>query len=293
MSKLRSRLGVIYFLSGNNLTIPEEERSLQKYPVRQCTVVDAFHENDVDQITFILQLQEFVSCEIDQARISREDMPPKTFVSEAVLDGIINVTWIQAVRALERHFNDALFCQIACVLKGAKPISARYSKALKHSYFHLKEDSVYAIKCICYDPTAQNRSLVIRYQSEDLEVSNSFESGVGAGTDVRLLPLRTRALKAHSSQIFSTFYSPKASIGGQSADPNQGDPNHFRIWWQVGRKRLNILLFGLCSGLLALAVVLTQAFDKACPPWGVVFVSAGIILAGFAAAGLFNFFNKI
>ena len=99
-------------------------------------------------------------------------------------------------------------------------------------------------------------------------------------------------LKTHSAQIFFTVYSPKTSAG-QLIDPNQSDPNHFRIWLQVGRKRSRILIFGACSSLLALAVALAQAFDKVCPPWGVVFVCLGIVFAGCAAAGLFNFFNKV
>ena len=139
--------------------------------------MDVWLEEEADQITFILQLNQFVSCQLDEGRISQDDLPLKTFVSEAPLIGLRSITWIEIVRALQTHFDNSLFCHVSSVLKGSKPISAEYSKALKHSYFRLKEDSVYAIKCVCYDPGEQTRPLLIRYPTEDIEVSNSFESG--------------------------------------------------------------------------------------------------------------------
>jgi hypothetical protein len=293
LSKIKSRTGIIFFVPDIDQKTSEREPQFEWYPIRWCTVIDAFLEQDIDQITFILKLDGFVACNLSESPVRSEALPPRKFVSEIALEDIHNITWIEAVHSVRAHFAHLLFCHIVGVLRNSEFISAEYSETLRHSYFPLEEDTEYAIKCICYEPERENRSLLIRYQGEEIEVSNSFESGIGAGIDVRLLPLRTRVLKVHSTQMFFTFYSPNPMAAGQPIDPNQSDPNHFRIWWQIRRKPSRIILFGVCSSALALALVLTQVSGKLCSPWNFALAFVAIVITGCAAAGLFNFFNKM
>jgi hypothetical protein len=312
---LKIKTGIIYFLTGNDMRIPTHKRNLSAHSIRQCSVTDAYLEEEIDQMTFILQLREFVSCPLDQIRLPlpSDALLPETLVSEALVERVRPITWLEAVRSVEKYFPNTLFCHIDDVLEeGSTPISVGYSETLKHSYFSIKEDSEYAIKCICYDPEMQNQSLLIDYKSDDIQLSNVFEFGVGAGVDARLLPLRTRVLKVPSSQIFLTFYSPKTQAPEirpgqdrrkwcrifskgvrQPIDSNPSDPNYFRIWLKIERKSSRFRLFWRCSSGLALALVLTQLYDKLCFPCNIISAGFGILLAGYFAAELFNSFNKV
>jgi hypothetical protein len=292
-AQLKNRRAAIFFLAGNDLSKPSAERVIRRYPVRSCTVIDAFLDENTDQIILILQLGDFVNCVVDPVT-DQDKLPPIAFVSEADLDDFRPSKWIDRVRAVEGDFPETLFYRIAKIVHENTEVVPSYSAERRLSFFKLQEESDYSIECSCYDPKGGGRSpLQIAFKSEEIDLDNSFESGPRARLDTRRLPLTTRALKSRSAPASFVFCSPKKDVSGEALE----DPNDVRISWLLQRKVSKPWLFGAFTLAAALGLAMSQIPVKSEPSgWipgcALCIKLLGLLLISVAGGLLFNFFNK-
>jgi hypothetical protein len=290
--QLKGREAVIFFLAGNDLKKNPEDRVLRRYPIRSCKVTDSFLDKNTKQVILILQLDDFVNCDIDPVTSDRR-LPPAAFVSEAGLHDFRLSDWIDRVRAVEADFPGVLFYGIATIVHANAEVPPSYCAERRLSFFKLEGESDYSIECSCYDPSGGRYPLQIRCTSEEIDLRNSFEAGARARLDTKRLPLTTRTLKSRSAPAFFTFYSPI-----HESDPGPfNDPNHVEIGWQLSRKWWKTLVFGLLTALAAIGLMLSQAALKEqsgiwAQPCRLFIGLLGVIAIATAAAQLFKFFNK-
>lgn len=290
--QLKSREAVIFFLAGNDLKKAPADRVLRRYPIRSCKVTDAFLDKNTKQLILILQLDDFVNCDIDPVTSERR-IPPAAFVSEASLNDFRLSDWIDRVKAVETDFPGVLFYGIAKIVRGNTEVPPSYDSERRLSFFNLEEESDYSIECSCYDPSGGRYPLQIRCTSEEIDLRNSFESGARARLDTKRLPLTTRTLKSRSAPAFFTFHSP---IHQNDPGPFK-DPNHVEVGWQLGRKWWKTLVFGLLTALAAVGLMLSEATLKdQSGPWAepcrLAIALLGLAAIAIAAGQLFKFFNK-
>jgi len=287
-SALIGREAVIFFLAGNDLQKKPEDRKLVPYPVRACTVRDSFLDKGTDQVILILDLREFVDCEIDSVT-DRLRLPPHAFVGEAQLDRMRESSWIERVRSIESHFPDTVFYRIQGIMLENSVTKPSYSEAKRLSFYLLDEESEYSIECSCYDRGKGDTPLHIQCPSQDISLSNSFENGVRARLDTKRLPLTTRGLTGRAAPAEAVFFT------GKSGAPS--DPNRVNLYWRLVRKPWKSAAFGSLTFLAAIGLGLSQGSYKdnsgnllsICDVLTRLF---GAVLVGIAAAQLFRFFNK-
>ena len=68
--KIRGQSGIVFFVAGNDQTVPIEGLKLKGYSIRFCKIQDAFFDHDTEKIIVVLALGRFIECKIETVRQS-------------------------------------------------------------------------------------------------------------------------------------------------------------------------------------------------------------------------------
>lgn len=293
---LRGRDGVIIFLSGNDTSKPEVERKLERHPIRECLILDAFSDPESEQVILILRLGLFVNCMVEDITDPRS-LPPSIFLTETNVSDLRKTGWLVAVKSVEEWFPATLFYQISQVRRGEKVIGPSYSEELRLSQYSLREETDYYIECTYYDCGSNGAPLKIDVSAEAaLDVSKLFEFGGGAEGDTKRLPLKTRTLKVRSAPVYMRFHS--VVLQGSPPQSECNDPNYVEIHFQLIQNPWKPWQFGALTGVGAFGLLIAQSgfkdsvgnyLDWTNVLWGIV----GAVIMGTVAGLLFRLFNKI
>jgi len=289
--QLVGKESVIFFLAGNDLSKPIEQRQLTSYPIRSCCVIEAFYDSNTQQIIMVLKLEKFVNCKVEDIT-DKAALPPTTFVTVVNLEDLRPADWSDRVGAVESSFPKVLFYRIGGVMCGEKSIEPAYAPNLRLSRYILTEESEYSIECSYYDPEGNGITpLEVDISSSDVDVRNLFESGAGARVDTRRLPLITRTLKSSSAPAYMKFRS------GTYKSPDR-DPNYVEIHWQLARASSKPMQFGFLTLIGAIGLFIANTGLK--NPTGnsldikdLLLRAFGGLLIAIAASFLFKVFNKV
>jgi len=285
---IRGRTGVIVFVAGNNQTSRWRRQRLSFHPIRICSIREAIFESDIEQFIAIIEL-----CQFAQFNVQPTIGPPDMFLTKGLVTDYQPSTWLECVHRLERFYPQTLFYRVNRVLCGQDAVVPKYSNDTRTSFFQLDEETDYSLECLYYDPTGGDSPLWMTSHSEDIDFSNTFESGAGAMRDKRLIQLKTRLLTSRSAGAFITFHS--TSGWTQSAAIN--DPNHVQITFHVRRRSWKTIYIGLFIALATCGLGLAQTGARSqagqffsITDWIIRVV--GVMLISVSGALLYRFFNK-
>jgi hypothetical protein len=291
---LRGVDGIIVFVAGNDLSKPDTKRVLEFSPLRSCKIKEAFRDTNTAQIILILQLSDFVSCNIDGSK-PRSGEAFKKFLVRAEVRNVRSDDWIKHADAIQSDFPGVLFFNIRSVFKDAEEVPPKYSYLSRSSYYEVQEEADYFVECSTYNNEQTNavKRLVVSSKSDLVDWANPFESGVGSRSDTRKLQFSTRTLSSRSIPVHSVFYS---SVSEQSSP--SGDPNNVAINWVLKRKQWKATTIGLFTGIAAVGITLVQLAGgdkdgKLSRRCRLTLTILGIILIAVAAGFMFNLFNKV
>lgn len=290
-SGLVNRDAVIFFLAGNDLSKKAEERKLVPFPIRGCKIKEAFIDSVTSQLFLILELGKFLDCAIKKCT-EAQMLPPQTFVSDTQLEGVNNVQWIDRVKTIEKHFEGILFYRINAIFLEDMIVKPSYSPTRRVSYYDLNEESEYSIECNGYDRGAGDLPLHIKGEYQEISLSNSFETGVGAQLDTKRFPLTTRTVSSQSAPAEAVFFSR------QSKEEASKDLNRVILYWRVIRKPEKVEQFAAFTFLAAIGLGLSEeawkdAQGNIISPCDVAIKMIGVVIIAYAASQLYRFFNKI
>ena len=124
--KIRGHAGIVIFIAGNDQKLPIEERTLGFYPIRFCTVKDAFFDHDTEQMIAILALGQFIDCKFDA-----NEGPPKYYLTRGHGAGHSALSWVASVRRLQSHYPNVVFFRLKTVLAKSEALHPTYSKIIE------------------------------------------------------------------------------------------------------------------------------------------------------------------
>jgi hypothetical protein len=279
--KIQGRPGIVIFVAGNDQKLQVEERKLQFYPIRFCTVKDAFFDPDTEQMIVILALGLFIDCKFDA-----NEGPPKYWLTLGREADHSALSWVASVRRLQSHFPNVVFFRLKAVLAKSEVVHPRYLEDYRISCFDLEEEGDYSIECLYYDPAGKGLlPISIKSDSDRIQFSNTFAFGAGADLDRRPLHVKTGLLTSRSARAFTTFSC--------SSNDCSDDPNYLQVLWRINRYKWKDWGFALCVLPAAVGLGLVQLGSKADHGW--YWISLALLGALFVAASgglLYRYFNK-
>jgi hypothetical protein len=193
--------GVIFFVSGNDTSIPEAQRQLQFYSIRSVVIRDVVVDQHIDSIHFYLEMKDFIDAKVHDTT-EKAIQPPTMFVSKVFIDLEANNKWGKRVDAVKNHFPDLPFFLVQTLRQGAKPLAPVYSVPNKSSSYNLEDESDYQVDIEFYDPSLSATGISVENGSP--EVTLSIEAGHRIGAESKE-PLRNNLSKWHGSCIISGY----------------------------------------------------------------------------------------
>lgn len=279
-SAIIDAFGVIVFVDGNDQTVAPEARRLTFHPIRFCTVKDAVFDVHTRQLLVILQLHQFVNC-----NVSVTEHPPRFFATRGIISSYQASDWLDCANRVKKSYADTVFFRLNRVLLDTERVSPSYLKDFQMSRFELDEETDYSLECLYYDPSARGDApLSMQCDSPLIQLSNTFVAGAGADLDKRYIHLKTGLLKSRSDRAFITFSTSRAQP--------PVDHNDLQILWEIRRKKWKDLLFPLCVLLGALGLGMVQIGTKS-PGWSAaILLLLGASFVATSAGLLYRHFNK-
>jgi hypothetical protein len=280
-ANIRDRSGIVIFVAGNDENSRKEQVPLRFYPIRFCTVKDAFFDSDTQQIIVIIALGRFIACDFDS-----DQGPPTHYLTFGRELNHEALHWLDSVRRLESEFPNVVFFSLKSVLTGSERVQPTYLSDNRTSCFDLEEEATYSLELVYYDPSGAGASpLVIRQDSDRVEFSNTFAFGAGTALDKRLIHAKTGLLASRTARIFTTISC--------NAGENSKDPNYLQVLWRISRWKWKDLVFAVCVLPGAVGLGVAALVSKSASDW--LSILAALLGAGLVAASgglLYRFFNK-
>jgi len=272
--------GVIFFVTGNDLDIPEHQRSIETHSIRKVLVRNIYKSEDTRHFHFLLELHDYYDCTI----VQRE---PSKFVSCISVSDGIGHCWIDRVKVVKSYFDNILFFKYEILRKDNKRLSPEYSPSDDDAVYRLVHEKEYKLAFSFYDKLGGDSHLDI-VDSEHINVHYKECSKIGAIIDDRRFKLLTRTIQ-QSLKPDTLKISPK---------PNEGELTYEVIsFFEIKKGSKNSWIFGLLSSLAFLSIILSQIVGAyirmSNPHWLIALLSLGAILSfGVSGALLFGRFNK-
>ena len=286
-SSFVGRKGCIFFVHGNDLSLPSAKRPHQVFSIREVTVSGFFlDETDTEQTYFYLKLGQFKDYR-DSGGVLRQQAAKDIYVSEAEFDLGTEHSWSDRVRAVSTFFPSFLFYGIKAVLEGSTVKTPVYDELTHSSRFDLNDESDYRYEMLFLDTTGGEAILKTESLSESLAVSIPAEFIVGAKTDHLTFPFQTGSLNRRTETATVRFLQD----GISSAYRVDLTFRITRSWWKP-------VFFGLWTALAGLGLLLAQMVPKVIteiPPLTTVNFALGaaaVLFVGAGAGALYHLFNK-
>lgn len=291
---LINKEGVIYYTSGNDTTIPKENRVIKNTSIRNVLIKDVFYDEYNKMVNFCLELLDFCDYKPHENTMS-ENLPPYKFVTKILVGESPNNDWIDRVKAIQNEFNRPLFFYISSVLDNKnRELIPAYSLIDKASHYELDEESEYKIEISLYDPTNGTWRLKVEDIGDSVRLVIPPGYVMSSHKNTERFTLYTQSISKQKSVGFSRLNGFSNTDTANSCDDCDLT---VELRWKVVRNLSKIILFGVYSGLAAMGVFgLSAALkDFSSVPNGSFNIAIGlfsILLIGVAAAMLYRVFNK-
>lgn len=293
LTDLLNQRGTIFYVSGNDTSLPEKDRQVKLFSIRSVVLKDLMHDQNIDTIHFYLELGDFADVH-PLANTRPEILPPNAFVSKVLVDAGPKSLWLDRAHAIKEDFKPLPFFMIESVSRGSQRLRPVYSHDDKSCSFYLSDESEYQVRVTFYDPWLGSTGLTVENGDSDVSLQLPAGHRIGAETDTQIFKLQTRAL---SSQKLWT-YSRLLGVD-YVADAQATKKADFRISleWTVMKRLTRIWQFGLLTILaaigLGLAKLATDDLQSHQFSMANVWLGLGGVLAlGIAASLLYLVFNK-
>jgi hypothetical protein len=273
--------GIIFFVTGNDLNIPENERKKQTYSIRMVTLKGVSRSEDTRHFHFFLRLDDFCYCTIASTE-------SRKFVSRIAVNYGTENRWIERVKVVKDDFDDILFFKYEVVDHGGNRVKPKYSKYSQDAVYELLDESEYRLDFSFFDKRDGASNLSIE-ESEGLSVHYRECSKLGATIDDRQFRLHTGFI-SHMRKPAVLKFRPT---------PNDNQELDYEVisFFDIKKNIKRTALYGLLTALGFAGIVLSQvigAFVKLNKPTCLIIGLSivAIILFGIAGAFLFGKFNK-
>lgn len=221
-------------------------------PIREVRIIDIQINEEIDQINFYLELNEFIRVE-DYKINNEEDVKllKDTFVKELTFKHRKLMTWKEKIHEVKDYFGEIQFFYINNIkMKGKKASNHLvYDKEEYRTNLTLYEDSSYIFDFLTYDKTAGEAPIKIETEETYIKANNSLETGTILNSKRIVFFTRTMDFKRDSS--FIKFESDKS-----------GFPVTLTV--NLKKRRSKSLFFALASSILFISfpIVNLIANDK-------------------------------
>lgn len=284
---LKGESATIFFVAGNNISIPPAERQVSLYSIREVTIKDIVNDLNIDSIHFYLELGDFVDATPHTAT-DHALLAPKTFVSEISVDDGPNKNWSQRVAAISAHFQDLMFFTIQAIKKDGHVQLPFYDSNTRSSEYRLNEESAYECAIAFLDPGTKPHGLEVANGNDAVQLIVPAKHRLGAGRDMTIFNLQTHTLPQKNIICFSHL---------QDSGATNREAWSIELKWKLTRGVRQAVIFGIASGVAAIGLAVGKlATDNLAGTnygplnWILGLVSVAFI--GSAAGYLYEFFNK-
>jgi hypothetical protein len=273
--------GIIFFVTGNDLKVPEEKRQKQTYSIRMVTLKGVLRSENTRHFHFFLQLDEYCDCTIVNTESSK-------FVSRVTVSYGTENRWIERVKAVKNDFDNILFFKYEVVDHNGKRVNPKYSNSSQDAIYELLDESEYRLDFSFYDKRDGASNLNIE-ESEGISVHYRECSKLGATIDDRQFRLHTGFI-SHMKKPAVLKFKPK---------PNDNQELDYEVisFFEIKKNIWSTSLYGFLTALGFVGIVLSQIvgvyIKLGKPKWKIITLSViSFILIGFVGAFLFGKFNK-
>jgi hypothetical protein len=272
--------GVIFFVTGNDLRIPEQERKKESHSIRKIVIKNIYKSEETRHFHFSLELHSYYDCEIVKTE-------PHKFVSCISVNEGIGHYWIDRVKAVEDHFDDILFFKYDILKRNNKKLNPKYSQLSDDAIYRINDESEYKIVFSFYDKLEGASCLEIA-DTEHINIHYKECSNIGAVIDDRRFKLVTRTIQQNNKPD-TLKICPK---------PNKSELKYEVIsFFEIKKGRMNIMIFGLLSSSAFLSIILSQVagtYVKMSMPLSqvILLLLVSVLCFGISATMLFSKFNK-
>lgn len=211
MQDLSGKACSIFFTTGNDITIKQEERIVSNISIRNATIKEVNVTEDTGLIHFYLELDDYVDLSIIENQ--EQIMPPNKFVSELELTSGNKNEWHARVKAIENNFPHQLFYKLNIFNKDENQIILpKYDSREKQSYVSLQDEKKYYLNIAFYHTGdgSKMQSLEVTFDNKTVNLNVPSPISIGGLRDNRSYSLYTQALNSKSSNCyiqFNTYYS--------------------------------------------------------------------------------------
>lgn len=293
LKELLDQPGTIFYVSGNDTSLPEKDRQVKLFSIRSVVVRGIMVDQNIDTIHFYLELGDFADV-TPHEQTPPEARPPYIFVSKILLTAGTKGTWKERAEAIQADFKPLPFFLIKSVSQRSRALSPVYSWDDKSCSFHLSDESEYQVELTFYDPWLGATGVTVENGSSDVGLLVPAAHRIGAESDTQVFKLQTRSI---SSQKLST-YSRLLGVD-YIADAQATRKTDFRVSleWTVIKRWTRIWQFGLLSILAAIGLGLAKLATDNLQTDKLVFANlwlgvGGLLAIGVAASLLYLVFNK-
>ena len=280
--------GVVFFVAGNDVSKPENERNITLTSLREFEVVSVREDVIIETFNFYIKLGEFVDATPHPQTV--QELPAlQAFVSELEIERGPNGGWRHRVIAVAPHFPELTFFLDQRDLSGAKARRNLIQRGTLSSEFLLDEEARYVCRLTVHDPYKPPHRDFGLQQQPRCTTERAGQSSTRGAT------IRSHSRSKHKP--CSSGRSPAHPICGIDAVSPNRKPGGWNSGGVFGEATAKAALFGVLMAAAAAGVAIAKiGTDKlATSPsswlhW-VLAISGGIAI-GVCAGWLYEFFNK-
>lgn len=278
--------GCIFFVSGNDQTVPKAERQLVSCSIREVKIIDVYDDPKTEQVLFLLGMGDFVDYKIHEDEESGPNFGK--YVSDITVAKGIKNSWINRIDAIKNSFPDQLFFNINEVRKSGEAVSPAYSAIERGGYFSVDEESTYQLPISFYDLRDGSSKLKVENLSDSLTLYSPQDFSVNAPQDTQTFSINTASL-IRDNQVAFVRLGEKDSI----------DIYNVELKFLIERGPWKPWVFGVLTTLAAFGLLCGQLFSKKVPEiqelltlWHFVIGILVLLSVFFSSVFLFKLFNK-
>jgi hypothetical protein len=298
---LPGKTGVIFFSTGNDLSIAAENRKISHVSIREVTIHSIEESNDTGLIHFYLLLGEFKSISLSDN--PPEKLPPQKLVTELdVTEGKI-AKWFEVVESIKSSFPHQLFYKFQIGQnKGNKTLKPQYNNLEKQSYYQLSDESNYTIEMAFFDtePSSSDNyhSLKVTSINESLvKLIAPTTIDLEARRDDRKYSIFTQTITSSGTATYFNFETILKSATGENSPTNRSTIDT-TLKIEVSKNSKRTFAFACYTVLAAFSVgyakLLTDKIDLSGSfSWSLSMQFLLVIILGFISAfQLYKLFDK-
>lgn len=285
-SKIINQEGIIFFTSGTDPEISEQNKTSKNTSIRQVKILKYECGENTDLIHFYLELGDFVNF-----KLTNVDEGPVKFVSRIdVNQTMIKCIWADRVEEIKESFIGALFVNVASIndSKGQN-INPRFNDNSGNSYYELIDDKEYSIKLSFYDVSNGNNAIKLEVKNDRIiALETPGEIRIQAPMDDRSLNLTTIALDVSKSTAYLRLIT-------SYMEKEKNVPLEMALQLNVKRQKTKPVIFGGISAVAFIALAVPNVAAKLTNvnlQTLVIWIVIMAVFFAFATGGLYSFFNK-